>query len=185
MPISADSYTVIESHLILSHPRARILIDTLEHEARRFEQFYIESPVNGVAIVALTPEGQVLLTRHYRHAIRQVIYDLPAGHLIPGEDPLTGAQRELEEETGFRAGSIRPLGSYSLMPGMLKATIYLFFATDLIQTQQHLDPGEELEVVALPFAEALAMVLRGDCPDGSLQLGLLLAAQKGLVPSGL
>jgi len=181
MPISADSYTVIESRLVLSHPRARILIDTLEHDEQRFEHFYIESPVNGVAIVALMPNGQVLLTRHYRHAIRQVIYDLPAGHLTPGEDPLAGARRELEEETGFRAGRIESLGAYSLLPGMLKATIYLFFATDLIPTRQHLDPGEELEVVSLPFAKALAMVLRGECPDGSLQLGLLLAVQKGLV----
>jgi len=183
MPISSDSYTVLESRLMLKHPRARIIIDTLEHEGQRFEQFYVESPVNGVAIVALTPEGQVLLTRHYRHAIRQVIYDLPAGHLTPAEDPLDGAKRELEEETGFRAGRIEPLGAYSLLPGMFKATIYLFFATDLVATQQRLDPGEELEVVALPFAEALAMVLRGECPDGSLQLGLLLAAQKGLFPS--
>jgi len=181
MTISSDSYAVIESRLMLKHPRARVIIDTLEHEGRRFEQFYVESPVNGAAIVALTPEGQVLLTRHYRHAIRQVIYDLPAGHLTPGEDPLAGAERELEEETGFRAGHIEPLGAYSLLPGMFKATIYLFFATDLVPTQQRLDPGEELEVVALPFAEALAMVLRGECPDGSLQLGLLLAAQKGLV----
>lgn len=183
MPISSDSYTVIESRLMLKHSRARIIIDTLEHEGQRFDHFYIESPVNGVAIVALTTEGQVLLTRHYRHAIRQVIYDLPAGHLTPDEDPLAGAERELEEETGFRAEHIEHLNSYSLMPGMLKATIHLFFATDLVRTQQHLDPGEELEVVALPFAEALAMVLRGECPDGSLQLGLLLAAQKGLVPS--
>jgi ADP-ribose diphosphatase len=177
-----DSYRLVESRSLFEHPWVRMVADTLEHGGRRFPYYYLESPVDSVATVALTGEGQVVLCRQYRHPVRQVIYDLPAGRLEPGEDPLAGAQRELEEETGFQPGRLLPLGRYNPFPGSLKVTAHLFFAADLSPTPRRLDEGEELDVVLMPFGEALAMVLRGECLDGSLQLGLLLAAQKGLAP---
>jgi ADP-ribose pyrophosphatase len=180
MTISADSYTVIETRLVLDHPLVQVAVDTLEHDGRRLPYFSIRSPVEAVAVVALTADGHLLLTRQYRHPIGQVIYDLPAGRLEPGEAPLAGAARELEEETGWRAGRLVPLGYYNQFPGTLRAGTHLFFATDLTRTAQHLDDDEELEVVARPFAEVLAGVLNGDFVDGSLQMGVLLAAQKGL-----
>ena len=174
------SYTVVESRTLFDQAWVRIVVDTVEHHGRRAPYFYLESPIDSVATVALTADGQVILTRQYRHPLGAVIYDLPAGRLRRGEDPAAGARRELEEETGYRAGSLTPLGRYNPFPGYLKVTAHLFLAADLIYSGQRLDEGEELEVVTMPFADALAMVLRGDCIDGSLQLGVLLAAQKGL-----
>jgi ADP-ribose pyrophosphatase len=183
MSASPDSYTVVESRALLDHAWVRVLVDTLEHAGRRYPYYYLESPVDSVAVVAVTAGGQVVLTRQYRHPVRQVIYDLPAGRLGPGEDPEAGARRELEEETGDRAGRVERLGSFNPFPGSLKVTGHLFFAAGLSPGPQRLDEGEELQVRLLPFAEALSMVLRGECLDGALQLGLLLAAQKGLAPS--
>jgi ADP-ribose pyrophosphatase len=180
MPISADSYSVVETQVMLDHPWVKLLVETLEHHGRRLKYFYLASPVEAVAVVALTGDGRILLTRQYRHPVQRVIYDLPAGRLEPGEAPLAGAARELEEETGYRAGRIEKLGYYNQFPGTLRAATNLFFATDLVKTRQNLDEGEELEVVPMSFAEALAMVLRGDFIDGSLQMGVLLTAQKGL-----
>ena len=180
MPISADSYTVVETKVMLDHPWVKMVVDTLEHHGKRLKHFYLASPVEAAAVVALTGDGQIIRTRQYRHPVGAVIYDLPAGRLEPGEHPLAGARRELEEETGYRAGRIEKLGYYNQFPGTLRAATSIFLATDLTQTEQKLDEGEELEVVRMPFAEALAMVLRGECVDGSLQLGVLLAAQKGL-----
>jgi ADP-ribose diphosphatase len=177
-----DDYTVADSRILLDHAWVRVKQDTLEHGGRRFPYYYLESPVDSVAVVALTGGGDLVLARQYRHPIRQVIYDLPAGRLDPGEDPLAGAARELAEETGYRAGRMLPLGRYNPFPGSLKATGHLFFAADLTPGPRRLDEGEELEVVLMPFAEVLGRVLRGECLDGSLQLGVLLAAQKGLVP---
>jgi hypothetical protein len=75
-----------------------------------------------------------------------------------------------------------PLGRFNPFPGSLKVTASLFLATGLEPGQPRLDEGEELEVVLMPFAEVLAMVLRGECIDAGLQLGVLLAAQRGLNP---
>ncbi|MGH2522327.1 MAG: NUDIX hydrolase [Anaerolineales bacterium] len=183
MSLSADDYTVIESRVLLDHPLVRVVADTLEHGARRAPYFYLESPVDSVATVALTAERQIILTRQYRHPIRAVIYDLPAGRLKSGEDPADGARRELEEETGYHAGSLTPLGRYNPFPGSLKVTAHLFLAHDLTYVGQQLDTGEDLEIALLPFEEVLHMVLRGEYLDGSLQLGVLLAAatRKGLI----
>jgi ADP-ribose pyrophosphatase len=175
-----DTYRLIESRVLLDHAWVRLVEDQLEHAGRRFPYYYLESPVNSVATVALAEDRRLVLTRQYRHPIRQVIYDLPAGRLEPGEDPLEGARRELEEETGYRAGHVEPLGRFNPFPGSLKVTANLFFAKDLTQTQQRLDEGEELEIVLMPFAEVVQMVLRGECIDAALQLGVLLAAQRGL-----
>ncbi len=180
MPISADSYTVVETKLMLDHPWVQVVVETLEHLGRRLPYFYISSPVEAVAVVALTGDGQILLTRQYRHPVGAVIYDLPAGRLEPGEAPLAGAARELEEETGFQAGRLEKLGYYNQFPGTLRAATTLFLATELSRTQQKLDEDEELEIVSLPFAEVLAGVLRGEFIDGSLQMGVLLAVEKGL-----
>lgn len=179
--ITADSYTVVESRVVFDHAWVRLVVDTLEHKGRRWPYFSLESPVEAVATVAVTRDRQIVLTRQYRHPVRAVIYDLPAGRLTPGEDAATGAARELEEETGYRAGRMISLGRYNQFPGVLRAATNLFFAAGLTPTRQNLDEGEELEVVLMPFAEVLAMVLRGDYLDGSLQLGVLLAAHKGLV----
>ena len=181
MTISADTYIVVESHIVLDHPRVRMTVDTLEHNGRRSSYFYLEGPTEAVATVALTSDGQIVLTRQYRHPLRAVIYDLPAGQLNSGEAPVDGARRELEEETGYRAGQLIPLGRYNQFPGTLRVTTHLFFAFDLSTGEQRLDDGEELEVVLLPSREVLAMILRDEAIDGSLQLGVLLAAQKGLL----
>jgi ADP-ribose pyrophosphatase len=180
MPIAPEAYTVVESNTLLDHPLVQMVVDTLEYNGQRRSYFYLASPMDAVATVALTSDQRIILTRQYRHPLRQVIYDLPAGRLNAGEDPAAGAARELEEETGYRAARILPLGRYSPFPGSLRVTAHLFFAADLTHVGQRLDEGEELEIVLKPFAEVLAMVLRGECIDGSLQLGVLLAAQQGL-----
>jgi ADP-ribose pyrophosphatase len=174
------SYTIVESRTLFEQGWLRIAVDTVEHNGRRMPYFYLESPVDSVATVALTADGQVILTRQYRHPLGVVIYDLPAGRLRRGEDPAEGARRELEEETGYRAGTLASLGRFNPFPGYLKVTAHIFLATGLTFTGQRLDEGEELEVVTMPFKDVLAMILRGECIDGSLQMGVLLAAQKGL-----
>jgi ADP-ribose diphosphatase len=180
-PLTPEMYNIIESRTLLDHPLVQMVVDILEYSGQRRPYFYLNSPMDAVATVAVTADNQLVLTRQYRHPIRKVIFDLPAGRLSTGEDPLRGAARELEEETGYRAGRLIPLGQYSPFPGSLNVRAHLLFATDLIQVGQHLDEGEELEVVLKPIAEVLDLILRGECIDGSLQLGVLLAHQKGLV----
>ncbi len=174
-------YKLISSQILFDHPYAKVILDTLEHDGVELPYFYLTSPVDAVATVGLTDQGCIILTRQYRHPIQQVIYDLPAGHLMPGEDPINGAQREFEEETGYHPLRIEHLGYYNQFPGVLKAATNLFFASDLIQTRQCLEPGENLETVHKPVKEVVDMILNGEIIDGSLQLGVLLALRKGFL----
>jgi len=176
-----SAYKLVRSQTVFDHPWVRIVQDLLEYEGKLFPYFYLASPVEAVATVGLTAQGEIILTRQYRHPIGQVIYDLPAGRLEPGEDPLAGARREFEEETGFYPRQIEQLGYYNQFPGTLRAATNLFFAHDLQATHQHLDPGEFLDVVLKPVSEVKEMILSGKIIDGSLQLGVLLALQKGLL----
>jgi ADP-ribose pyrophosphatase len=172
---------LISSQILFDHPYAKVIVDILEHEGVQHPYFYLTSPVDAVATVSLTNDGCIILTRQYRHPVRQVIYDLPAGHLEPGEDPIQGARREFEEETGYYPRHIEQLGYYNQFPGVLRAATNLFFATDLIQTSQHLEPGEILEIAFKPVKEVIGRILSGEFIDGSLQLGVLLAVQKGFL----
>jgi ADP-ribose pyrophosphatase len=174
-------FKLISSQTLFDHPYAKVIVDILEYEGIQHPYFYLTSPVDAVAVVSLTYDGCIILTRQYRHPVRQIIYDLPAGHLEPGENPIQGARREFEEETGYLPRHIEPLGYYNQFPGVLRAATNLFFATDLVQTSQHLEPGEVLETVHKPVAEVVGMILNGRFIDGSLQLGVLLALQKGFL----
>ena len=176
-----DDYTILETQVLFDNPRVRIVMDLLEHNGQRKPYFYLASPVQAVSCVAATGDGRLVLTRQYRHPIRTVIYDLPGGRIDRGETIAQAAARELEEETGFRPGRIEPLCRYNPFPGSLNATMNIFFAADLTAVGQKLDDGEELEVALLPIAEVLQMIERGEIIDGSLQLGVLLAKQKGWI----
>jgi ADP-ribose pyrophosphatase len=176
------SEAIVKAQKILfDHPVVRIVVDQVEYQGHTQRFIYLDSNIKAVATLGLTDDGNILLTRQYRHPIRQEIYDLPAGKLEPGEEPIDGARREFEEETGYHPRDIRPLGSFNQFPGMLHAYTHLFFARDLVKIGQHLDEGEYLEVTAVPIGELLERVLAGEFIDGSLQLALLLAIQKGLV----
>ncbi len=174
-------FKLVKSQVLFDNPYARVILDTLEYDGVERPYFYLTSPVEAVATVSLTDQGCIILTRQYRHPVGKVIYDLPAGHLEPGEEPLHGACREFEEETGYYPNRIEKLGYYNQFPGVLRAATNLFFATDLVQTAQHLEPGEVLETVHKPVGEVVQMILSGELIDGSLQLGVLLALQKGLL----
>jgi ADP-ribose diphosphatase len=180
-------FKVVNSQVLFDNPYAKVILDTLEYEGIQRPCFYLTSPVEAVATVSLTEDGCIILTRQYRHPVGRVIYDLPAGHLEPGEEPIHGARREFEEETGYYPKRMEPLGYYNQFPGVLRAATNLFFATNLVKTAQNLEPGEVLETIHMPVKEVLKLILSGEIIDGSLQLGVLLAVQKGkfshLIPS--
>lgn len=174
-------WEVTEQKVLFDHQWVRLIVDTLAREGVSRPYFYLESPVDSAAAVAVTPAREIVLVRQYRHPIGQTIYDLPAGRMEPGEDPLEGARREMEEETGYRAGRMILLATLSPFPGSLKVTQYLYFADQLTPGEQRLDPGEELDIVLRPFDEVYAEVLAGQHLDGALQIGVLFARAKGLV----
>lgn len=127
------------------------------------------------AVVALQEGGKVLLIRQYRHAVQAHIWEIPAGTLSAGEEPLECAKRELAEETGYLASEFRFLGETVPVPGYSDERVYIFLAKGLTASKQHLDQDEVLEVHSVPLEQALAMVYSGQIQDAKTIVGLTLA----------
>ena len=130
-----------------------------------------------VVIVPLTDDGRVRMVRQYRSAIGQFLLELPAGTLEPDEAPEQAAPRELAEETGDHAAHWRRLAGFYTVPGICDEYIHLFLATGLTPGQANQEADEFIEVVTLPFDEALAMVRRGEICDAKTIIGLLMVAE--------
>ncbi|HVP24081.1 MAG TPA: NUDIX hydrolase [Conexivisphaerales archaeon] len=137
-----------------------------------------------VAILAFTPQGKVLLERQYRHSVGRYIYELPAGTLEPGEDPKECASRELEEETGYTADSLKEVGAMYTAPGYSSEVLHLFVARAGKHGGQRLEGDERISVSAHSLSEARRLVM-GDGPfDGkSMVLLQLAASDKALLDS--
>lgn len=138
-----------------------------------------------VGIIALDGAGRVLLVRQWRVAAAAALLEIPAGTLDRGpdgatEDPALAAPRELEEETGQRAGAWRLLGSFWTAPGFATERMWLYLATDLRPaTGDTLSPddGEELQLERIPWRDAVAMAERGEICDAKSVAGLFWLAR--------
>lgn len=130
-----------------------------------------------VAVVPLDADGSVILVRQYRIAADRVMLEIPAGTLDPGEPAATCAERELQEEAGLRPGRLDSLGGIFAAPGYTTEYIHLFLATELSASSLEMDDDEFIEVVRLPFDEALRMIDDGEIDDSKTVAGLLRAAR--------
>ncbi len=121
----------------------------------------------GAAVVLpITQEGKVVMVRNYRWSIDRELLELPAGTLEPLEEPQICAYRELEEETGYIAGALRPLCRFYSSPGLMNELIHSFVATDLKAGQQHLSADEKIQVEVLSFEEIDHNIRIGKIMDG-------------------
>ncbi len=119
-----------------------------------------------VAIVALDDENNVLTVTQYRYAFDKALLEIPAGKLEPGEDPASGALRELKEETGAVPDAFTPMGKLIPSPGCLGEELYLFLARGLHMENTHPDEDEFLVQERIPFDEMVHRCVRGEIEDG-------------------
>ena len=121
-------------------------------------------------------EPQVLLIRQYRYAADGYLFEVPAGRLDPGEDPLDCAVRELKEETGCTAEKLDYLLTMYTTPGFTDEKIHLYMATGLVAGETKHEADEFLELRPVLLSRALEMIEAGEIQDGKTALGLLFAA---------
>ncbi len=138
-------------------------------------EFEVVRHPGGAAAVALDRDGRVCLLRQYRHVVARWIWELPAGKLDHGEEPLLAARRELAEEAGLGARDWKPLGRILSSPGVFDEVIHLFMARDLDHRPRRPDELELIEVHWLPLAEAVRRALSGEFEDAKTVIGLLRA----------
>ncbi|MCU0496166.1 MAG: NUDIX hydrolase [Anaerolineae bacterium] len=131
-----------------------------------------------VAIVALDEARQVFLVRQFRIGAGRITVELPAGVLGADEPPEECAQRELQEEIGYKPGKMQALGGFFNSPAYTSEYIHLYLATELEASKLSQDHDEFLEVLRVPFEEALAMIARQEIIDAKTIIGLLQVARQ-------
>ncbi|MEM7228876.1 MAG: NUDIX hydrolase [Planctomycetota bacterium] len=117
-----------------------------------------------VAIVPMLDDGRLVLIRNFRVAVDQTLWEIPAGGLERGEDPQLAAGRELEEETGYKAGRLDLLGTFYTTPGFADELMHVYVARDLTSVGQRLEPGEMIEVEPVAADDVFRMI-----DDGTIQ----------------
>lgn len=130
-------------------------------------------------IVAKLPNGKFLMEKQYRYPYDEVIYEFPAGKCDKGEDPKATAIRELEEETGYLANSIEYIGEIYPSCAYTDEVIYLYYATDLVKTHQHLDENEAVDVFELSLDEIKELLNKGILKDAKSVSALCYLFSKG------
>jgi len=161
---------------LLRHPSVELVSTRTLHHGRIFDivhevvrlpsgliqELDIVDHSGAVGVAALDGEGRLLLVRQYRHAAGDWLLEIPAGRVEVGEPRLAAAQRELEEETGQRAGRWELLREFFPAPGFCSERMSVWLARDLepvLRGRKAMDADEELETVRLTPAEVLAQSL--------------------------
>ncbi len=130
------------------------------------------------------PDPRVVLVRQYRYAAGGFVFEVPAGIPEEGEEWEVCAMRELEEETGYRAGKLQALTRLFTTPGFTNEVIHLFLATDLSQGNHSRDEDEFMETLALPLSRVLDLIRTGEMQDGKSMAAILFVEQFLRGPGG-
>ena len=129
----------------------------------------------GAGTLPVFEDGTVALVRQWRYPLGKYSLEIAAGRIEPGHTPEETAARELEEEMGLRAREFQRIGEFNVAPGYCEERIFVYLAKGLEPCEQNLDDDEEIEVVRMPFDEALAMVHKGEIDDAKSIITLLFA----------
>ena len=130
----------------------------------------------GAGALPVFEDKTVALVRQWRYPLGRYSLEISAGRIEPGQTPELAARRELEEEVGLRATTLTELCEFYIAPGYCEERLYTYLATGLEESAQSLDDDEEIEVVRMPFAEALSLVHSREIDDAKSIITLLMAA---------
>lgn len=144
-------------------------------DGKKATREFLDHP-GAVGVVPWLDEDTIVMVRQYRHPVFKVTLELPAGKLDKGENKLACVKRELAEETGYTATSIKPLINYWPTPAFANEVLHLYTATGLVPGKIHADEDEFIEAVHVPFKKALAMVLDGRIMDSKTVIAILASA---------
>jgi ADP-ribose pyrophosphatase len=164
---------ILQQEELLQTPRFCVQRVKRQLPDGRVKQREIVRHAGSVVIIPSIDDQTVCLIRNYRMAIDSPLIELPAGTREPNEAPLQCAERELAEETGYRAGKLEKLTSFFAAPGILDEEMHLFLATDLTPGPPCREADEEIENLIVRWEEALRMIHCGEIRDAKTIAGLL------------
>lgn len=134
-------------------------------EGKEFKREVIEHP-GAACILPMLDDDTVLMVEQWRIGARKALLEIPAGTLDEGEDPMTCAARELEEETGYKAGKLEHLFTMYPSPGILDEKMFIFMARDLTKTQTNFDEDEQINLKPMSFRDLRIQLKANNIKDG-------------------
>ncbi|MEX0778649.1 MAG: NUDIX hydrolase [Balneolales bacterium] len=156
----------IRSEKIYSGELLHVYKDTVKlPNGKESTREWIKHP-GASAVLPVFENGDVMLIKQFRYPLSQIFYEVPAGKIDQGEPPGVTSWRELEEETGLVCENMAYAGHFHPAIGFSDEVIYLYVAWGLRETIQNVDSDEFVQLVRMPFREALAMMESGDITDG-------------------
>ena len=173
-----ERWQVKNSELVLNHRWAKVRRDTcILPNGFEVDDYYYWEGGDFAQVFALTPESQVVLVRQYKHGVKEIVLELPAG-MIDADDanPLATARRELLEETGFEASEWQELGILNVSSAKSTTRAYPFLAQNAHQVREaDLDDNEAIEVMLCSIPELLNLITKGEIRDSNSIAACLLA----------
>ncbi len=167
----------MSSNKIFDGKILKLRVDTVEMDGQKYTKREIVERGSSVAVVAITPDDEILLVKQFRKAVDKELIELPAGMIEFEEEPAKACLRELEEETGYKANTCDYVLEMYSTPGFCDERIYIFFADDLSVGKQNFDEFEDIKVEKVKFDEALKMIELGEIIDSKSITGILLYNQ--------
>lgn len=171
------SWTVKGSRIAFENPWLKLQVDDVVSSDGKEAEYNVIHFSSGSIIVPMDTEGNIYLAREYRYGIDKVVVEAFAGGMETGEEPLAAAKRELLEEGGIIADTWTYLGKFSALSAKLSSYEHLFLAENLSFGAQQLDDNEDIEIIKMPFKEALASVLSVDGIQSIQTAALLLGIE--------
>jgi ADP-ribose pyrophosphatase len=175
---------ILDHREVYSGTIINLQVETIQQASGRTTIREVVLHPGGVTAVPVLDDGRLLLIRQFRYPIGTYILELPAGKLDSGQPPAETVAREMEEETGHKAGSLTYGCAFYTSPGISDELIHLFVARDLTPCSQRLEEGEHITVEAYTLEECLQKIGTGEITDGKTILGILWYQLKFVLNSG-
>lgn len=153
------------------HKNRLFAVEELDVKNHKKSYRVVEGDV--AVILPFIDEDNILIEKQRRIPIGKTLYEVPAGHIEKNEDIKRAANRELEEETGYKAGNLKLLAKYYVSPGLSTTIQYTFVARDLVKTIASREDDEEISVEKLGFNKALEFIKNGRIIDGKTIIAIL------------
>jgi ADP-ribose pyrophosphatase len=167
------NYKIKRSDKIFSGKVFDIQVDEIEYDSGNGGVREIVFHPGGAVALPVTAEGKIILVKQFRYPLQVTVLELPAGKLDEGEDPEICAVRELEEETGFKAGRVSKLGAIYTSPGFCSEILHIYLAEDLTKGSHNREEGEvDMEVLKFSIDEIEDKIRSGEIVDSKTICGI-------------